>query len=246
MKKIVAAVCKLWNSAHTCGHGGNFMDVKLSFDCFTPLILHSYHNPIVFQSLGVNVNLNLFYSFHSFSKSVGVYENFRSIVYGDFPWNWSFPFFPSFFFFAIIVWTKNIYGTNRPFRLPSRFWNWSLFYFVLTIGELFGVQVINPYCFYYSDHFTSMLSLKVISNTRFHSGSGKSVYAIVCFHALRQLLSFLTILTCLHFFNFVIDYDICLWLCPEQHFAFFIHGSSILYYFFMNWIKIYFVMLKRP
>lgn len=73
------------------------MDVKLSFDCFTPLILHSYHNPIVFQSLGVNVNLNLFYSFHSFSKSVGVYENFRSIVYGDFPWNWSFPFFPSFF-----------------------------------------------------------------------------------------------------------------------------------------------------
>lgn len=121
MKKIVAAVCKLWNSAHTCGHGGNFMDVKLSFDCFTPLILHSYHNPIVFQSLGVNVNLNLFYSFHSFSKSVGVYENFRSIVYGDFPWNWSFPFFPSFFFFCNYcmnekhIWNKQTFQT--PFQI---------------------------------------------------------------------------------------------------------------------------------
>lgn len=127
--------------SHLCLWGKLFGCETFFWLCHS-VILHSYHNPIVFQSLGVNVNLNLFLLISFFFKCVCVYENCRSIVYGDFPWNWSFSLcFPAFFFkkkgkklflfcFASLVWIlkeKKIYGTNRPFRLPSRFWNWSCF-----------------------------------------------------------------------------------------------------------------------
>lgn len=89
MWTIVAAVCRLCVSLLPfMAKGDSFRQQKHFLLSKISSSIHSYHNPIVFQSLESIVNLNLFYSFFIVLFRVCVSEKLKSSVYRNFPWNW--------------------------------------------------------------------------------------------------------------------------------------------------------------